>query len=1444
MRIKGQSLVQYLLIGVVVVGLGFTLVPLFQETNKSLSDSSNLKSNSNLNQEGIITTAPVTTIIPTDNNPPALPPTPPGPPPPPAAVGECGPSGCGTKDLPTEEAICGPIPGPAGVLDDGCWICNAGSSFWEWETNLVNCANYWYGDLANTCSSKCLPYTPPISGTFGGCNKKCYICINDGSSEGLWAQWHEHDNDDCGNFWNAPYNCYGSSDAHYDPTCGGTPCSGVPPLAGWYVDKQTDKLTCWVCDDDKGKWINTNEDNNIDHCKKYWEAKNPTCVNYNHVDVKAKKDFPYCGCKTEPPARGEDPLGNGECWVCNSGSWIKETNAVECNDFWVNDNCPAGSVTEPLSCGDALPGGSPGAGNCWLCTNPTENYMAIAYNPADPLYALAGEPCDHFWVEEEYPGYIDIPGVGTTVDNVCIGSGVYAVVTSLDPGIVYDPVKGQWGCWACNAGNGKIWQWTGWSGDRFDNIASPQYQACEAFWIDGVYPAVIPPSLIVSEWAYEYGGSGYEYGRAMAENAGFLYVAGDESSDADGGNTDITVMKVDKSNGQVTWKKQSGGANEERGTSLAISDADKIYVAGYEVSDAAGGNYDIAITRLDTGGCVDWKKQYGGVGNEKAHSIAISDTNIYVTGYETSDTDGGNEDIFVMKIDAGGCVSWKKQYGGADRDVGHGITATEDFVYVTGYEMSDTDGASSDIFVMKLEPDGDVVWKKQYGGIGIDRGYAIKTLNGDIYVTGYEMSDSGGGKEDVFAMKLDNNGNVVWKNQYGGAETDKGYSIEVSDGSLYITGEENSDADLGQKDLFVMKLNKDDGSVIWKQEHGGAKNEEGHAVVISSGILYLTGTERSDTDGGYQDSLVMSINSHQTTSNLDGWTIEGPITAWNVIGHEIDEWTVSADVITNGAGGWTEDGTNLAWAESGDSLTDGAGNWNLEGNILDTEDIDWHIAVIPPPPPPPVIEWAYQFGGGNDDAGRAIATPGDGYIYVAGEESSDGDGGNKDVFVMKLEEAVLDGAPGAGVVWKREFGRAGDDAANSIVMSGGNIYVTGYKSSACNNENIFVMKLNNAGNLQWMKEYGGCGRDIGIGITIGGGDLYVVAEEDSAAGGGGDGDIAVMKLNETNGNIIWAMQYGGAQDEFEDGGFSNYHWGRNIVYNGGFLYIAADETSDDSPPSGARDAVVMKLDAANGNVSWVKQYGGDEEDKAYSIAVSALGDIYICGEESSDNTSPISNDDIYVLKIASDGTTIWRKKYGGSPSKEKAFSIILSGGFLYVSGEERSDPDGGSRDIFVMQIDEFNGDVLWKNQYGGVADEKGFSSTISGTNLYIVGSENSDPQGGGKDIVVMKLDINQGASNIDDWSIDQSISVVAEGNILDNLRWTMDGNVINAWPIGDSNNAPDDINLPAKWPIRAVNICDWTVQGNWTPATGNSLNWNLGGIVLNDEVINDWTIGF
>ena len=323
------------------------------------------------------------------------------------------------------------------------------------------------------------------------------------------------------------------------------------------------------------------------------------------------------------------------------------------------------------------------------------------------------------------------------------------------------------------------------------------------------------------------------------------------------GGSDIFVAKLDTS-GTWLWAVQAGGTSDDVGNAIAIDQCGNVYVTGFFSSTAtfgtitltSVGSRDIFVAKLDTNSIWLWAKKAGGTNSDQGLGIATDQCgNVYVTGkfrgtatFETFTLISfGSDDIFVAKLDTTGIWLWTEKAGGTGFDEGRGIATDQcGNVYVAGnFRDTSTFGSTtftlfgdSDIFISKLDTNGNWLWTVQAGGNKSDLGLGIATDQcGNVYVTGnfseiatfgsttltsFGLEEEGELNEtDIFVSKLDTDSNWLWTVKAGGVEFDRGHGIATDQcGNIYVTGQFNEPnatfetttvTSAGGDDVFVAK---------------------------------------------------------------------------------------------------------------------------------------------------------------------------------------------------------------------------------------------------------------------------------------------------------------------------------------------------------------------------------------------------------------------------------------------------------------------------------------------------------------------------------------------------------------------------------------------------------------------------------------------------------------
>jgi hypothetical protein len=361
------------------------------------------------------------------------------------------------------------------------------------------------------------------------------------------------------------------------------------------------------------------------------------------------------------------------------------------------------------------------------------------------------------------------------------------------------------------------------------------------------------------------GGPASEEGKSLIQTSDGGYAIAGATTSFGAGEADVYVVKLD-AKGNLQWTKTIGGKKAE-GSFLIHAPGDIIQasdggyaIAGETHSFGTGSSdvySDVYVIKLDTNGNLQWTKTIGGKYHDLGHSIIQTSDGGYVIAGSTSSFGAGWEDVYVVKLDANGNLQWTKTIGGPRGDWGHSIIQTSDGGYaITGYTESFGTG-EKDVYVVKLDANGNLQWTKTIGGENDDKGYSIiQTSDGGYAITGPTYSFGAGGK-DFYVVKLDAKGNLQWTKTIGGTESEIGESlIQTSDGGYAIAGYIKSFGE-GKKDVYVVKLDK----------NGDARCAVSQTSQVGSGGT-LSSPTSSIGSGGTLSSPIPSTSSGGTLTTL------------------------------------------------------------------------------------------------------------------------------------------------------------------------------------------------------------------------------------------------------------------------------------------------------------------------------------------------------------------------------------------------------------------------------------------------------------------------------------------------------------------------------------------------------------------------------------------------
>jgi hypothetical protein len=294
---------------------------------------------------------------------------------------------------------------------------------------------------------------------------------------------------------------------------------------------------------------------------------------------------------------------------------------------------------------------------------------------------------------------------------------------------------------------------------------------------------------------------------------------------------------------------------------------------------------------------MEWGKCLGGSCIEVAYQLELTPDGGYICiGYSCS-KDGnvtenyGNYDVWVLKLNQMGDIEWQHSFGGTYTDWGLCIHTTTDGGSIIGGLVNSTDGnihgnyhEKDDAWIAKLDSSGNIMWQKIFGGTESESVISIMPTNDAGYIfSGHTSSNDGDvsgnhGNDDVWVVKLDHEGNLIWQKCYGGSLGESGLVIrESSDGNYFVGGYTHSSD--GQvignhssipynADMWILKISPS-GNLIWQQCVGGVGDEGvNDLMTYSEGKLEIIGWTTTDDNSG-------DVNcEHHGYSTSDVWFVQ------------------------------------------------------------------------------------------------------------------------------------------------------------------------------------------------------------------------------------------------------------------------------------------------------------------------------------------------------------------------------------------------------------------------------------------------------------------------------------------------------------------------------------------------------------------------------------------
>ncbi len=239
----------------------------------------------------------------------------------------------------------------------------------------------------------------------------------------------------------------------------------------------------------------------------------------------------------------------------------------------------------------------------------------------------------------------------------------------------------------------------------------------------------------------------------------------------------------------VSWQKSIGGAGVDCAMSVLQTADGGFALTGYTNSFGAGG-YDLWFVRTDASGNLMWQKAYGGAGDEKGYCGIQTDDGGFVLAGSATSFGAGEEDMYLVKIDADGNEQWHRTFPGTQWAEARSVIQTSDDGFAIAGLAYSAAQDNTDGYVVKTDRQGLVVqWSKVFGDIHEDRVHCIIPASDGGYAMAGLSEGTFLGDDNAWFLKTDADGNQIQSRMYGIEFLDSANWIAMApDGGYAIAG--------------------------------------------------------------------------------------------------------------------------------------------------------------------------------------------------------------------------------------------------------------------------------------------------------------------------------------------------------------------------------------------------------------------------------------------------------------------------------------------------------------------------------------------------------------------------------------------------------------------------------------------------------------------------------
>ena len=358
---------------------------------------------------------------------------------------------------------------------------------------------------------------------------------------------------------------------------------------------------------------------------------------------------------------------------------------------------------------------------------------------------------------------------------------------------------------------------------------------------------------------------------------------------------------------QEEWNRTYGGSSDDVGTYGQQTKDGGYIITGYTSSYGADAPFswlikvqhrgDLWLIKTDAEGQKEWDRTYGGLGKDLGFFVQqTKDEGYIIVGGKKSFWIVGSYDLWIIKTDAKGNVLWDRTFGGSGEDLGFSVQQTNDDGYIIAGYTSFTNGKKA--WIIKIDSQGNKQLDMATGRADSEAASIGLTKDGGYIITGYTPS-SGSGKEDVWLIKTNSKLHWDWLKTFGGPNRDLGLSVQETEDGGYIIAGLTESFGAGKGDVWLIKTDPK-GDREWDRTFGGSNFDSGASVQQTRDGGYIV--------TGYNTTTIDNVGSYSRLFNSDNigrvWLIktdsEG-IELWNeTFGGTRNDWGNSVQETQDG----------------------------------------------------------------------------------------------------------------------------------------------------------------------------------------------------------------------------------------------------------------------------------------------------------------------------------------------------------------------------------------------------------------------------------------------------------------------------------------------------------------------------------------------------------------